>query len=58
MTEFGGPVSFQDRSLTCRDCQREFVFTGGEQEFYASKGLQNDPVRCPECRAARKNTRV
>ena len=34
-------MSFQDRSLTCRDCQREFVFTAGEQEFYASKGLQN-----------------
>lgn len=50
-------MAFQDRSLTCRDCNREFVFTAGEQEFYASKGLQNDPVRCPDCRAARKSTR-
>ena len=50
-------MAYQDRTLTCRDCNREFVFTAGEQEFYASKGLQNDPVRCPECRNARKNTR-
>ena len=50
-------MSYQDRTLTCRDCSREFIFTAGEQEFYASKGLQNDPVRCPECRSARKNAR-
>ena len=49
-------MSFSDRSLTCRDCGREFVFTSGEQEFYASKGLTNDPVRCPSCRASRKAT--
>ena len=30
------------------------MFTAGEQEFYASKGLMNTPSRCPECRAARK----
>ena len=50
-------MSYQDRVLTCRDCSREFIFTGGEQEFYASKGLQNDPVRCPDCRQARKSAR-
>lgn len=36
-------MSFQDRSLTCRDCNREFVFTAAEQEFYARKGVQSDP---------------
>jgi CxxC-x17-CxxC domain-containing protein len=46
-----------DRELTCRDCSSSFVFTSGEQEFYASKGLQNDPVRCPSCRAQRKMMR-
>jgi CxxC-x17-CxxC domain-containing protein len=40
--------------LQCRDCGREFEFTVGEQEFYASRGLTNSPTRCPECRAARK----
>lgn len=49
---------FQDRTLTCRDCGQEFVFTAGEQEFYASKGFENDPSRCPECRSARSQARA
>ncbi|HVS47650.1 MAG TPA: zinc-ribbon domain-containing protein, partial [Candidatus Dormibacteraeota bacterium] len=47
-------MSFVDRTLTCRDCGREFLFTSGEQEFYQSRGLQNEPRRCPECRASRR----
>jgi CxxC-x17-CxxC domain-containing protein len=47
----------QDRTLTCRDCGQQFVFTGGEQEFYQSRGLVNEPGRCPDCRAARKQQR-
>ena len=43
-------MAFNDRELTCRDCGSSFVFTSGEQEFYATKGLQHDPVRCPSCR--------
>ncbi len=48
-------MSFKDRTLICRDCGVEFIFTAGEQEFYAQKGFLNDPVRCPECRKARKH---
>jgi CxxC-x17-CxxC domain-containing protein len=48
---------FQDETLTCRDCGRQFVFTAGEQEFYQSRGLMNKPGRCPECRSARKQSR-
>jgi len=51
-------MAMQDRSIVCRDCGNSFVFTAGEQEFYASKGLQNDPVRCPDCRTARKSERT
>jgi CxxC-x17-CxxC domain-containing protein len=47
-------VSFADKTLTCRDCGQEFVWTAGEQEFYQSRGLQNPPSRCPSCRAARR----
>ncbi len=47
----------QDKTLTCRDCGHEFVFTASEQEFFAQKGFTNEPSRCPECRAARKATR-
>ncbi|NLM50686.1 MAG: zinc-binding protein [Clostridiaceae bacterium] len=45
---------FQDKTLVCKDCGKEFVFTAGEQEFYAEKGFQNEPTRCKECRTARK----
>jgi CxxC-x17-CxxC domain-containing protein len=47
-------MSFADKVLTCRDCGNDFVFTAGEQEFYASKGFINEPTRCPSCRQARK----
>ncbi|MCA9790786.1 MAG: zinc-ribbon domain containing protein [Candidatus Eremiobacteraeota bacterium] len=47
-------MSFVDRTLTCVECKAPFVFTAGEQEFHASKGFDNDPSRCPACRAARK----
>ena len=46
---------YQDETLKCRDCGNEFVFTAGEQEFYASRGFENKPSRCKECRAAKKN---
>lgn len=49
-------MSLTDRTLVCRDCNQEFSFTVGEQEFYASRGLSNDPSRCPDCRAARKQS--
>lgn len=44
----------EDITLTCKDCGAEFVFTAGEQQFYAEKGFTNQPVRCPACRKARK----
>ena len=47
---------YQDEKLICKDCGAEFVFTAGEQEFYAEKGFQNKPQRCKACRDARKNT--
>ncbi|MGI6113394.1 MAG: zinc-ribbon domain containing protein [Mahellales bacterium] len=46
---------YQDKTLVCKDCGEEFVFTAGEQEFYAEKGFQNEPLRCKSCRDARKN---
>lgn len=45
---------FQDKTLVCRDCGQEFIFSASEQEFYAEKGFQNEPGRCPSCRQARK----
>ena len=46
---------YEDKTLVCKDCGKEFVFTAGEQEFYAERGFQNEPQRCKACRDARKN---
>jgi CxxC-x17-CxxC domain-containing protein len=48
-------MSYADKTITCRDCGMDFVFTTGEQEFYAQKGFTNEPTRCPSCRQARKS---
>ena len=45
---------YEDKKIVCKDCGAEFVFTAGEQEFYAQKGLLNDPVRCKACRDAKR----
>jgi CxxC-x17-CxxC domain-containing protein len=45
-----------DKVLMCRDCGSSFTFTVGEQAFYASRGLTNEPGRCPSCRSARGRT--
>ena len=62
---------YEDKTLVCKDCGAEFVFTAGEQEFYAEKGFQNgeqefyaekgfqnEPTRCKACRQARKASRA
>ena len=46
---------YEDKTLVCKECGKEFVFTAGEQEFYAERGFQNEPQRCKACRDARKN---
>lgn len=48
---------YADQTRACRECGREFTWTAGEQEFFAARGLQNPPNRCPECRAAAKAMR-
>jgi CxxC-x17-CxxC domain-containing protein len=50
-------MALEEKTLRCRDCGQEFVFTTGEQEFYQAHGLQNDPSRCPQCRAERRRSR-
>ena len=62
-------MAFQDKTLTCKECGKEFIFTAGEQEFYAEKGFcaecgketevpfepKNDrPVYCRDCFSKRK----
>ncbi len=48
-------VVYQDETLVCKECGNEFVFTVGEQKFYAEKGFVNKPKTCKACRDAKKN---
>lgn len=49
-------ANFQDKQLTCVDCEATFLFTKGEQRYFASKPGLVEPKRCPECRLKRKLT--
>ncbi|MHB8575771.1 MAG: zinc-ribbon domain containing protein [Dehalococcoidia bacterium] len=51
-------MAFEDKTLVCRECAAEFVFSAGEQEFYLSKGLAHEPLRCTSCRARRRVERA
>jgi len=46
-----------DRTISCLDCGTDFIFTSGEQEFYAQRGFTESPRRCTSCRARRKAQR-
>ena len=48
---------FQDKELTCQDCEQTFTWSAKEQEFFAQKGFENVPKRCPECRKKRRQGR-
>lgn len=47
-------MAFEDQTLQCKDCGKDFTWTASEQEFYQQKGFQNAPVRCPDCRSLKK----
>ena len=49
-------MAFQDKTLTCLDCQQPFAYTAEEQSYHADRGY-TEPKRCPPCRAARRESR-
>ncbi len=51
-------MEFADKTLACKNCGTNFVFTAGEQAFYKEKGLMNEPGRCPACRGARRQAQA
>jgi CxxC-x17-CxxC domain-containing protein len=46
-------MEYHDKVLKCAECGAEFVFTAGEQMFFADKGFKNEPKRCKTCKAKR-----
>ena len=50
-------MSYEDRTLTCQECEQPFTFSADDQSYHAEKGYTNEPKRCPSCRQARRNDR-
>jgi CxxC-x17-CxxC domain-containing protein len=50
-------AEFEDISILCIDCHKDFIWTSGEQVFFRDKQLQNPPKRCKDCKQA-KNERL
>ena len=50
-------MAFEGKTLVCKECGNDFIFTAGEQEFYAEKGFENQPARCSDCRDKRRHSR-
>ncbi|MGH9470150.1 MAG: zinc-ribbon domain containing protein [Terriglobia bacterium] len=46
-------MEYKDKALTCVECGSEFIFSAGEQLFYADKGFKNEPKRCRACKTKR-----
>ena len=47
-------MAFEDKTLTCVDCNQEFVHSADDQARYAERGFTNEPKRCRTCREKRK----
>ena len=50
-------MAFEERTLTCVECNNGFPFTVEEQQYHSEKGYTNDPKRCPSCRESRRSER-
>jgi CxxC-x17-CxxC domain-containing protein len=43
-----------DKTIICKDCGASFVFSENEQAIFKERGFENEPQRCAECRALKK----
>ncbi len=50
-------MAYTDKTLTCADCGAPFTFSADDQSYHAQKGFTNEPKRCPNCRAAKREQR-
>ena len=47
--------TFEDKTITCRDCSTKFVFSADEQTFFKQRGFKlSSKVRCTACAQAKK----
>jgi len=47
-------MDYEDKVLTCVDCQSPFTHSATDQQRYAERGFTNEPKRCANCRTKRK----
>jgi len=50
-------MAYEDKTLTCQDCNTSFTFTADDQSYHAEKGYTNEPKRCQSCRQTKRNQR-
>ena len=48
-------MEYRDKTLVCIECHQQFVWTAGEQLFYADKNFKNEPKRCKDCKRKRNS---
>jgi CxxC-x17-CxxC domain-containing protein len=48
-------MEYRDKNLVCAECHQPFVWTAGEQLFYAGKNFKNEPKRCKTCKTKRSS---
>jgi CxxC-x17-CxxC domain-containing protein len=46
-------MEYRDKSLICVECEKPFIWTAGEQLFFADKNFKNEPKRCKDCKGKR-----
>jgi CxxC-x17-CxxC domain-containing protein len=46
-------MEYRDKTLVCIECHQTFVWSAGEQLFYADKNFKNEPKRCKGCKGKR-----
>lgn len=47
-----------DKHLLCVECRQSFCFSISEQNFFAARGLTNEPRRCHCCRVVVRAARL
>jgi hypothetical protein len=47
------PTRHQDVELCCTCCGQTFVYSAGEQELHAVRGVASEPRHCSPCRKLR-----
>lgn len=54
LSDMAGLKEFTDMEIQCRDCNKKFIWSAGEQDYYKQYNLFK-PSRCPDCRKKRKS---